>query len=130
MTRNRFVYFLLLVIGLYLVVSLSRSIYFLSQKTKDIEDAQIRVEEDIKNNTKLNRELIEIQSPEFIEKQAREKLNMSRPKETVVVIPKELIEQTASQTATYSASFFNRPEEIPNWKKWWNLFWGDNTLHN
>lgn len=123
MTRNRFVYFLLLVIGLYLVVSLSRSIYFLSQKTKDIEDAQARVEEDIKNNTRLNRELIDVQSPEFIEKQAREKLNMSRLKETVVVIPKELIEQTASQTATYSASFFNRPAEVPNWKKWWGLFW-------
>jgi len=123
MFKNRLVYPLLLAIGLYLVVSLSRSIYSLTQKTKGVDVIKKQVDEQLEENRRLNQELIEAKSPDFIELQAREKLNMAKKGETVVVIPPELITEIASREATASSSFFDHPEKVPNWKKWWKLFW-------
>lgn len=122
MVKNRLVYFFLLILGLYLVVSLSRSIYSLTQKTKDVDVIKKQVDGQLSENSRLNQALTEAQSQEFIEQQAREKLNMAKKGEAVVVIPSELITKIASREATVSSSFFDRPERIPNWKKWWKLF--------
>lgn len=120
--KSRISYFLLLTVGIYLVVSLSRSIYSLSGKNDNIDEAKSRVEAELNKNTALNRALAEVQTRMVIERDARDKLNMSKTNETVVVIPKDLVDKIASETATVSASFFNRPEIIPNWKKWWKMF--------
>lgn len=120
--KNRFLYLFLLIIGLYLVVSLSRSILAIVVKGKAVEEAKNNVEKTLAENNKLNKDLLYVQSQEYIEKQAREKLNMSKKGETVVIVPEELTKQIATFEATLSASFFEHPQPIPNWKKWWSLF--------
>lgn len=122
MIKNKPLYPLLLIIGLYLVISLSRSIYSLTQKTKDVDVLKNQVDKELSENNRLNQALTEAKSQKFIEQQAREKLNMAKKGETVVVIPSELITEIASREATESSLFFNPPEKIPNWKKWWRLF--------
>ncbi len=68
-------------------------------------------------NQKLKQRLQEVESPQFVEEQARDKLGLARPGETVVVIPNEKIAQVlgASQSAV--------SVRVPNWLGWLRLFW-------
>lgn len=117
--RNRVVYGVLLIIGIYLVVSLSRSILLFWSKQDVLKKAEQKVALDMKKNQELSEQLAQVRSQEFVEEQARNKLNLARPNETVVVVPKDLV----GQIATYSGQIKgeNKPG-IPNWKQWWNLF--------
>ena len=77
-------------------------------KAKQEELVQLQKEqENLQNKLKL------AQTPEFIEKEAREKLNLAKIGETIVLIEQE-------ELIPYNASLI--PNQIPNWKKWWNLF--------
>lgn len=67
-------------------------------------------------NKQLKQKLEEISSKEFIEEQARNKLNLSKLGETVVIIPDEKINQVLG--ASESAS----EKRLPNWLGWWRLF--------
>ncbi len=58
-------------------------------------------------------QLIRVQTPEFIEKEAREKLNMSKPGETIVVMDPIV--------PIYDETNNKIPEQV-NWKRWWNVF--------
>ncbi len=68
-------------------------------------------------NKELKKKLTEIQSPNFIEQQARDKLNLSKAGETLVIIPEEKLKLVLG--ASHSA------EEIrlPNWRGWLKVFW-------
>lgn len=67
-------------------------------------------------NTELKKKLVEVQSPQFVEKEARDKLNFTRPNETIVIIPQEEIDKILG--------IEERVEEIkiPNWQGWLRLF--------
>lgn len=121
--KNPLVYLILLLIGLYLMLNLSQSIISLTTKNKELEQANDKVEKEISRNSQLISELSKVQNPKYIEQQAREKLGMSRPGETVVVVPEEAVVQMASLTASLSADFYARFDETPNWQKWVKLFW-------
>lgn len=118
--RNRFVYTLLLIIGIYLIVSLSRSIYLFWSKRDVLRQAEEKVQKEMKKNKELAQQLYQVRSSEFIEQQARDKLNLAKPQETVVVVPPKLVSELATYSGTISAQ---NKEEEPNWKKWWKLFW-------
>ena len=68
-------------------------------------------------NEKLKQQLQEVKTPQFIEQQARDKLGLARPGETVVIIPIDKLNQVlgASQSATIV--------RLPNWMGWLRLFW-------
>lgn len=66
-------------------------------------------------NRQLKAKLVQIQSVQFIEEQARNKLGLTKQGETIVVIPEEKLRQIlgASQSAQV---------RLPNWSGWWRLF--------
>ncbi len=68
-------------------------------------------------NKDLKKKLEAIQTPEFIEKEARNKLGLTKKGETIVIIPDEKIRQVlgASESA--------QEERLPNWLGWLRLFW-------
>jgi cell division protein FtsB len=99
-------------VSLLLVVSLTRSVVSLLAK-KDIVRTQkeelARLEEE---NKKLEDALSQAQTPEFVERTAREKLGLVKDGEVVVMLPQGAAgEDTQAQT-----------ESLPNWKQWWGLF--------
>ena len=55
------------------------------------------------------------QGEEFIEEQARNKLNLAKEGETIVILPPNVEELVGWREE-------NGPEELPNWQKWRNLF--------
>ncbi len=66
-------------------------------------------------NKQLQEKLSEIQSPQFIEQQARNKLGLSKKGETVVIIPEEKLKLVlgSSQSAVV---------RLPNWLGWFRVF--------
>ena len=69
-------------------------------------------------NDRLKRKLYEVQSPEYIEKQAREKLGMSREGEYVVMLPASLSAQKKAIDEPIVTLV-----SLPVWKQWLSLFW-------
>ncbi len=65
-----------------------------------------------KQNSELVKEKNVVESPDYLEKIAREQLGMSKPGEQVIIIPGELLAQGPQPVA----------DNTPNWKKWMKLF--------
>jgi predicted cobalt transporter CbtA len=67
---------------------------------------------------KEHQELLEkkeyYQSEEFVEQEARNRLNLGKPGETVVILPPN-VGETEEITSTPTP-------ELPNWQRWWRLF--------
>lgn len=67
-------------------------------------------------NKDLKKRLAAIQTPEFIEKEARNKLGFAKTGETIVIIPDEKIKQVLGTSNSAS------PIRLPNPLGWWRLF--------
>ena len=98
-------------------MSLVRSIYSLWKKGEIVHELARQEAEKKSENDRLKRQLEYVQSPQFIEKQAREKLNLQKEGEQVVVLPKSIQEQAFSSSEPISLT--ERADS--SWKQWWKL---------
>ncbi|OGD73878.1 hypothetical protein A3A84_00495 [Candidatus Collierbacteria bacterium RIFCSPLOWO2_01_FULL_50_23] len=107
--------YLLLVSGFYLVWTLSKGIWELRTANLRIDEArQILAREQAKAE-QLKRKWTEVQTADYLEKVARNDLNMQKEGETVVVLSKETF------AAATSSDGIKQEKELKNWEKWWNL---------
>lgn len=98
----------------YLIITLSRSVWELWHKRDEYRKIQARVSQLKEENNRRQSEARYVETPQFIEKEAREKLNLVKPDETLVIIPQNVLkEATAPAEVT----------PIPNWQQWLRLFW-------
>lgn len=118
-TRNTFkrplVRLLIVGVSLLAVVSLSRSVYSLWRKRDYVRQRAEALTKEQAENARIKKEIEEAQKPEFIEKEAREKLGMTKEGEAIVILPKSQIPNPNDQEKQKELS-------IPNWKKWRRLF--------
>ena len=106
---------LIIIIGIALIVSLSRSILKMFKAKDELRLAEQKIEELKKEAASLTEKKEFYQSEEFIEQEARNKLNMVKEGETVVVLPPNLKEILGEKE--------NQPQvSLPNWRQWLNLF--------
>jgi len=105
----------LFVVGLLVIAGLSRSLVDLWRRRDIVVERKIVLEAVEAENKRLKKALEESQTPEFIEKQAREKLNLAKPDEIVVVVAK------ASSSGTIRQEGENMDQK-PSWRVWWELF--------
>lgn len=111
--KNRLIVIISIILGLYLIVTLSKSIFDLQKKqgrTKEIESSLSGLKS---QNEKLKKRLQEVKSPEYVEKIARDKLNMAKPGESIVILPEEIQNPKIE---------VENKIEIPNYQKWYQLF--------
>src|SRR3989338_4380478 len=69
---------------------------------------------EIKNKT-LKQKLKQIQSPQFIEAEIRNRLGLAKAGETVVVIPEERLKSVLGTSSPVQI-------RLPNWLGWWKVF--------
>ncbi len=103
---------------LILSVTLLKNIGHTKDVQKQIEAEKAKIEKIETDNQKLIAQITETQSPQFIEKQVRDKLGLGREGEAVVVLPDE-------DTLRKLAPKIPQDEDTlpdPTWKKWLNLF--------
>lgn len=81
-----------------------------------LTEAAVELQSLENKNKELKKNLEYINTQEFIEKQARDKLGLAKKGETVVIIPDEKINQVLG------ASKNPKLERLPNWQGWLRLF--------
>jgi len=111
---KKVLFLVVIVLSAIIINSLVRSIYDLWKKQDLVVRAKIELEKQKEENQRLKSQLSVVGNDEFIEKEARNKLFLVKPGEQEVIIPKELLDASNSAQP--------KPDNTPNWKKWWNLF--------
>ena len=110
--------YLLLFLCIVFALSLAKNIARIKNAQVRVERMKERVEKLQKEKEELQVKVEEAKKQEYIEKQLRDKLGLSKEGETIVVLP---------DTDTLRKLVLPIPEEEetlpdPNWKKWAQLF--------
>lgn len=100
------------IVFLIIINNLVRSIYSIWQKDKLALDAEKQLSYQKEENERLKSALSYVQTQEFIEKEARDKLFMTKPNESIVLGSQEIQNDKSPTTK----------QNKPNWKKWVELF--------
>lgn len=115
MVKFRVVRLVIIGVSAILVVNLLRSIWDLWRRRDILGERQSVLKRLEAENTRLKGELSYSESPFFVEQEARNRLGLGREGETVVLMPNVQFPISSIQKKTDE-------ETIPNWKRWWNLF--------
>jgi len=102
---------------LYLLISLGERVFSLWQAEERVRRIKRQWEEVRAKNEELVEKLGYVESEEFVEKEARDRLNLGKEGEVIIVLPKELVEKEVEKE--------EKKEDLPNWKKWVEVFFGD-----
>ncbi|KKR72171.1 MAG: Septum formation initiator [Microgenomates group bacterium GW2011_GWC1_41_8] len=109
---KRLASWLIIIVSVLLSVNLARSIYDLHTRESVIHEARDRLVKTQEENNKLEEELSYVQSPAYIEQQAREKLNLARPGEVVLIVPE----------ITPPPDDSDQELKLEIWQQWLKLF--------
>ena len=101
----------IVIILLFIINNLVRSIFDIWQKKDFVTEAHKELSFQKQENQRLKSALSYSKTQEFIEKQARDKLFMAKEGEQRVLLSKEEEEGLKKGKV-----------QISNWRKWWNLF--------
>lgn len=105
---------LIIIVSVVVSVNLIRSLFVLWSR-RDIVEERGRVLQTVqKEHAQLVSKRAEVETPQFVEREAREKLGMGKEGETVILM---------DVTDVAGMNKDDVPLMEPNWKQWWNLFY-------
>ncbi len=113
--HNKLLQTLIILFGISLIVNLSKDILRLLRSADELKQASQRIEELQKENENLIQKKEYYQSAAFVEEEARNKLNMVKEGETIVILPPNLKELLGTKKDHLNKT-------LPNWRQWLNLF--------
>jgi cell division protein FtsB len=103
---------------IFLLISTVKNLQKVANINRVVQAEKDKVEKMKEENTALQAQITQIQSPEFIEGQIRNKLGLVKPGEAIVILPDaETLKKLAPQMPIEENTL---PD--PNWKKWEKLF--------
>ncbi len=105
---------LIIGLGILIAVRTTGGILRLISAGQEVEMAEKELALAQEENTKLNERLTEVNSPEFVLKEAKEKLGLGIPGDEIVISPEVVSEQLSVDST----------EPEANWRKWWKLYIG------
>lgn len=105
------------VLILGLLFSLGRQVYEVLKISERITEETEKLTRLQQQNQELRKKLGYVESGEFIERQARDKLNLARENEVVMVISPKEIDQILQEGRE------KQVEKIPYWLGWLKVFW-------
>jgi cell division protein FtsB len=115
MPYKKIAYFTIIVVLLLTINDLAHSIYSIWQKQDLIVQAQQDLNTEKNENNELKKQIAQVNKPQFIESEARDKLLLAKPGEGVIMIPSNQLDISSTSTT--------KPIDTrPNWQKWWNVF--------
>ena len=124
-TSNKLISGLFFVAGLVILVSIGVSLgkeaYRKRQVQKEIEDLQSQIKQLGQENGDLNNLIAYFSTPQFQEKEAREKLNLQKDNEQMIILHKDLAAKNQPQDSGGQAPIAQN-DNSPNWRKWLNFF--------
>lgn len=121
---SRFLLFCLLLAVIWTGLILIRTFYKKNQLDMEVSRIKSEIEKINKKNTELAQLLDYFQQQDFLEREAKEKLNMKKEGEKVVIVPEASIVQRtlfSSAASSVPAGTQNSVQEN-NFIKWWRYF--------
>jgi cell division protein FtsB len=113
---NFFTKVLLLSVSLFLLYNIGHSIYITIQKLDILRSAKMEVDELRLNNLQLALLLENMESKEYLEVQARNRLNFAGEKEYIFVIPENILEEAGKNIEGILQ--INQEEDIKVYEEW------------
>lgn len=114
--NKRFSIFLIFLVSGLILIGLSKQIADALEASSRLDKAVSEVGLIQQRNKELKNDLTNAQKYEFVEEAARDKLNLAKPNETVVIIPEAEINKIIE------AAKPKITPKIPNWQGWMRLF--------
>lgn len=115
---------ILFIVGIILAAIIStrafREAYRSRMIQKEVDDLKAQAQRIQNENEALRQRIAYFQTAEFQEKVAKEKLNLQKPDENVVVVKPTVNVQENQKEEIVEADA--EVVEIPNHLKWWNYF--------
>jgi cell division protein FtsB len=115
---SKYSLFTLMVIFLLVIIALGRESYLNYQTNQEIRGLRDKIEKLKKDNVELAEMEKYFQSEEFLEKEARLKLNLIRDGEKLIIVKEEeksLVEEQSEE---------EKSENVSNFRNWWKYFFG------
>jgi cell division protein FtsB len=116
--KDKIATILLIIVSILFVTSLIQTIMKVRKMNKEIASRESQLDSLKKDEDALKKKYEEITSPEYMEKQLRNQLNLAKENEIVLVLPEdEILKKLVppdDQEVTYDAR--------SNWRKWYELF--------
>lgn len=125
MTKKKFSFVVIFfVAGIAAAIFISSSAVREAYRSKTIEKEVENLKQEALRIQSENKDLTErvayFETPEFQEKVAKEKLNLQKPDETVVVVKKGI--KQGEQEKNEQVAIENDQSSVQNYQKWWNFF--------
>jgi len=114
--KSKWSYWLLIVLVTSLIVNLSRSLIRIWQSQAHLKKAEEALIEAQKENQELKQQKALLQTQDFIEEEARNKLFMAKEGEMVVLLPEEI------EFLQDEARPVIKVEDLAVWRQWLELF--------
>lgn len=114
--KSKIINLIIIIAGVFVIVNLTRSINELLHAGDRIKEIEYQVNQLKQRNNQLKKQLAEVQSPQYLEKIARDKLGLAKEGETVVILPQN------SSIESRQTSSAEVEKNLPNWQKWRRLF--------
>jgi cell division protein FtsB len=116
---RKIVTYFIIFFQILLIISLVRGIYETFQSRERIATLASRKEMLEAKRQELQQKMSEVESPLYLEKVARDELHLSKPGETVVIVPEGKLNILAVNQPNSGDS-----EEKPNYMRWWDVVSG------
>lgn len=122
--HSRWLILLCLLILVFFSVNLFREVINRQDLRKEISKLQQEISDLEGNNQEMSNLIGYFESLDFVEKEARTKLNLKKPGEKVIIVPEttqEISPETLS-SAIAPDNLLAQAEELSNPEKWWQYF--------
>lgn len=106
----------LLILGGFLAIRIGANLVRLYRAGGRVEEAKKHLAAVTEQNIQLKQQLQEVQTPLYMEREARDKLGYGKAGEVVVVIPEEELQQISLKQTDKGT------DTDPNWIKWRKLY--------
>src|SRR5260221_1468488 len=112
---KRILFFGTIAICVIIILNLMHSIYTLWHKRDVMTVTKEKLIKEQQEQASLKKQLAVVQSQQFIEEEARNKLFLVKPGESELIISQDLL-KNGNQGSLLHA------KELPHWQQWINLF--------
>jgi len=110
-----------LVVLVLIGISLGKEAYRKRQIQKEIDGLQSQIGNLKQENGDMENLIGYLSSTDFTEKEAREKLNLQKNDEKMIVLRKDVV-QPEDRPQENSNPQIQPEDNTPNWQKWWRYF--------
>ncbi len=113
-TAKTILFVIAVIISLIIINILVRSIYDTWRKKDLVVKAKTNLAQQKEENRRLKMQLSMVNDPNFVEREARDKLFLVKPGESSVIVPQDLVDKKENKEIII----------VPNYLQWINLILG------